>query len=74
MVSLKRTHDTTTLSTAYITTLTLQALVRKLHTIRSLQPTVNELHTAVFAPPDSPTLPPDAVSHALDTVRPARAY
>ena len=73
-VSLKRTHDTTTLSTAYITTQTLQAVVRKLHTIRPLQPKITELHTAVFTPPDTPTLPLDAVIHALHTVRPARTY
>ena len=73
-VSLKRTHDTPALSTAYITTQTLQAVVRKLHTIRPIQPTVTELHAAVFIPPDTPTLPPDTVRQALEAVRPNRTY
>ena len=47
---------------------TLQAVVHKLHAIRPIQPTINEIHAAVFIQPDSPTLTPDAVRQALDDI------
>ena len=74
LVPLKCRHDAPPMNTACITTQTIQAVVRKLDIIRPRHPSLSELHTTIFASPETPTLPPEVVQLALQAARPPRNH